>query len=70
MSEQPKPGLLGTEARQVEFPDGSRGIILVKAGLPQVEADLLAAKVWAERPEAVACVDASAAGREPESGAV
>ncbi|MGW1729331.1 hypothetical protein ACWCQK_41840 [Streptomyces sp. NPDC002306] len=51
MAEEQKPSLLGTQARTVAFPDGSRGIILVKAGLSQYEADLLAAKVWAQRPE-------------------
>ncbi|WP_328491912.1 hypothetical protein OHS59_03575 [Streptomyces sp. NBC_00414] len=35
--------------RKVTFPDGSRGIILVKAGTSQEDADLQAARVWAER---------------------
>jgi hypothetical protein len=37
--------------RKVTFPDGSRGIILVKAGTSQEDADLQAARVWAERSE-------------------
>ncbi|MFS8198233.1 hypothetical protein ACLVWQ_06055 [Streptomyces sp. CWNU-52B] len=52
MPEESTPGgPLGTAMRQVTFPDGSRGIILVKAGTSQEEADLLAARVWAERSE-------------------
>jgi hypothetical protein len=51
MSEEPSLGRLGTAMREVTFPDGSRGIILVKAGTPQDEADLLAAEVWADLPE-------------------
>ncbi|WRZ94236.1 hypothetical protein OHB54_37445 [Streptomyces sp. NBC_01007] len=35
----------------MKFPDGSRGIILVKAGIPQDEADAIAARVWTERLE-------------------
>jgi hypothetical protein len=45
------PGPLGTEARKVTFPDGSRGVILVPAGTSREDADLLAAQVWAELPE-------------------
>lgn len=37
--------------RKVAFPDGSRGIIAVKRGLSQDEADLIAAQVWAQLPE-------------------
>ncbi|MET8130386.1 hypothetical protein ABZV24_00045 [Streptomyces sp. NPDC005251] len=51
MPKEPMLGRLGTEARSVKFPDGSRGIILVKAGIPQDEADALAARVWTERAE-------------------
>ncbi|MCW8098292.1 hypothetical protein [Streptomyces tauricus] len=52
MPEEPTPGgPLGTAMRKVTFPDGSRGIILVKAGTSQEEADLRAAQVWAERSE-------------------
>jgi hypothetical protein len=51
MPEEPKPGPLGTAMRKVTFPDGSRGIILVDAGTPQEDADLLAAQVWAQMPE-------------------
>ncbi|MFD0305001.1 hypothetical protein [Streptomyces sp. NPDC059517] len=52
MPEEPTPGgPLGTAMRKVTFPDGSRGIILVKAGTSQEEADLQAAQVWAERSE-------------------
>ncbi|GGN87645.1 hypothetical protein GCM10011579_080660 [Streptomyces albiflavescens] len=51
MPEEPIPGRLGTEARRVKFPDGSHGVILVRAGLPQDEADLIAAQVWAEIQE-------------------
>jgi hypothetical protein len=47
----PVPGLPDTEMRQVTFPDGSSGVIAVKKGLPQDEADLLAARMWAELPE-------------------
>ncbi|MDK1348142.1 hypothetical protein QNO09_33685 [Streptomyces sp. 378] len=39
---------LGTAMREVTFPDQSRGIILVQAGTPQDEADVMAARVWAE----------------------
>lgn len=52
MPEEPMPGPLGTEMRRVAFPDGSTGVIAVKAGLSQDEADLLAARVWAELPDA------------------
>ncbi|MGN9815214.1 hypothetical protein ACTMUQ_07685 [Streptomyces sp. SD11] len=52
MPEEPTPGgPLGTAMRKVTFPDGSRGIILVKAGTSQEDADLRAAQVWAERSE-------------------
>jgi hypothetical protein len=51
MPEEPTPGPLGTEMREVTFPDGSTGIILVKAGTSQDDADLIAAQVWAELPE-------------------
>jgi hypothetical protein len=54
MPQEPTPARLGTEARSVKFPDGSRGIILVKAGTPQDEADLIAAQVWTERLESSA----------------
>jgi hypothetical protein len=37
--------------REATFPDGSRGIVLVKAGTSQADADLIAAQVWAEMPE-------------------
>lgn len=45
--EEPTPGPAGTEMRRVSFPDGSRGVIAVAAGLSQDEADLIAAQVWA-----------------------
>jgi hypothetical protein len=48
--EEPTPGPAGTEMRTVEFPDGTRGVIAVTAGLSQDEADLIAAQVWAEIP--------------------
>lgn len=51
MAEEPVPGPMGTESRRVTFPDGSSGIILLKAGLSQDEADLIAAQVWAELPD-------------------
>jgi hypothetical protein len=51
MPEEPTPGPLGTEMREVTFPDGSSGIILVKAGTSQDDADLIAAQVWAELPQ-------------------
>ena len=51
MTQEPTLGRLGMEARSVKFPDGSRGIILVKAGTPQDEADLIAAQMWAALPE-------------------
>ncbi|MCT9005748.1 hypothetical protein ACWGKW_38900 [Streptomyces sp. NPDC054766] len=51
MLKEPTLSRLGTEARSVKFPDGSRGIILVKAGIPQDEADAIAARVWTERLE-------------------
>ncbi|MFJ3233586.1 hypothetical protein [Streptomyces sp. NPDC086787] len=50
MSDEPM-GPLGTEMREVTFPDQSRGIILVQAGTPQDEADQMAARVWAELPK-------------------
>lgn len=46
MPEQPD-----VEMRGVTFPDGSHGVIAVKRGLSQDEADLIAAQVWAELPE-------------------
>ncbi|MFJ5999018.1 hypothetical protein [Streptomyces sp. NPDC092370] len=50
MSDEPtRP--LGTEMREVTFPDQSRGIILVQAGTPQDEADVMAALVWADLPK-------------------
>ena len=51
MLEESAPGRLGMEARSVKFPDGSRGVILVKAGTPQDEADLIAAQVWTDQME-------------------
>lgn len=51
MTTEPTPGPLDTEMREVAFPDGSRGIIAVAAGLSQDEADLIAAQVWASLPE-------------------
>ncbi|MFE9432370.1 hypothetical protein ACFYNA_15430 [Streptomyces sp. NPDC006640] len=51
MAEEPVPGPMGAESRRVTFPDGSSGIILLKAGLSQDEADLIAAQVWAELPD-------------------
>ncbi|MET7983506.1 MULTISPECIES: hypothetical protein [unclassified Streptomyces] len=51
MPKDPALSRLGTEARSVKFPDGSRGVILVRAGIPQGEAEALAARVWAERSE-------------------
>lgn len=51
MPEEPRPGPSGTESRRVTFPDGTHGVLLVKAGLSQDEADLIAAQVWAEIPE-------------------
>ncbi|WP_369250307.1 hypothetical protein [Streptomyces sp. R41] len=60
MPEESTPGRLGMEARSVKFPDGSSGIILVKAGTPQDEADLIAAQVWTQRLESDAPADAPA----------
>lgn len=51
MPDEPTPGPLNTEMRDVTFPDGTRGVIAVTAGLSQDEADLIAAQVWAELPE-------------------
>lgn len=50
MSDDPR-GPLGVAMREVTFPDQSRGIILVRAGTPQDEAEEMAARVWAEMPE-------------------
>ncbi|MGQ4426994.1 hypothetical protein ACN6LL_001775 [Streptomyces violaceoruber] len=44
-------GPLGTAMREITFPDRSRGIILVRAGTPQAEAEAMAARMWAEMPE-------------------
>jgi len=52
MTNEPTPGPLNTEMRTVTFPDGSRGVIAVAAGSSQDEADLIAAQVWAQLPEA------------------
>ncbi|MGD1221804.1 MULTISPECIES: hypothetical protein [Streptomyces] len=52
MPERAKLDRLGKEARVVKFPDGSKGVILVEAGTPQDEADEIAARLWAESPEA------------------
>lgn len=51
MAEEPTPGPLGTESRRVTFPDGTSGVMLLKAGLTQDEADLIAAQVWAALPD-------------------
>lgn len=51
MPDEPTPGPLNTEMRTVTFPDGTRGVIAVAVGLSQDEADLIAARVWAELPE-------------------
>lgn len=51
MPDEPTPGPLNTEMREVAFPDGTRGVIAVAAGLSQDEADLIAARVWAELPD-------------------
>ncbi|MGA4986631.1 hypothetical protein ACPB9I_31880 [Streptomyces cellulosae] len=50
MSDDPT-GPLGMAMQEVTFPDQSRGIILVRAGTPQDEAEAMAARVWAEMPE-------------------
>ncbi|HZF88445.1 hypothetical protein [Streptomyces sp.] len=50
MADKPM-GPLGTEMREVTFPDQSRGIILVQAGTPQDEADGMAARLWADLPK-------------------
>ena len=47
----PVPEMPDVEMRRVTFPDGSSGIIAVKRGLSQDEADLIAARVWTELPE-------------------
>jgi hypothetical protein len=47
----PVPDLPDVETREVSFPDGSRGVIVVARGLSQDEADLIAAQLWAELPE-------------------
>ncbi|NUP74649.1 MAG: hypothetical protein HOQ07_08390 [Sinomonas sp.] len=47
----PAPDLPDTEMRRVTFPDGTSGVIAVKKGLSQDEADLFAARMWAELPE-------------------
>lgn len=51
MSDDLEPGPFDTEMREVTFPDGSRGVIATRRGLSQDEADLIAARVWAELPE-------------------
>lgn len=51
MTTEPTPGPLNTEMREVTFPDGSRGVIAVTAGLSQDEADLIAARLWAALPD-------------------
>lgn len=51
MPDEPTPGPLNTEMREVTFPDGSRGVVAVAAGLSQDEADLIAARVWAALPD-------------------
>ncbi|GAA4790194.1 hypothetical protein [Streptomyces ziwulingensis] len=50
MPDEPSPSPLGTVMREVTFPDRSRGIILVRAGTPQDEADAMAARVWEGLP--------------------
>ncbi|WP_282797892.1 hypothetical protein [Streptomyces sp. CC224B] len=42
------PARLGVEMRETTFPDGTRGLITVQAGLSQDEVDLAAAEVWAD----------------------
>ncbi|MEV6197089.1 hypothetical protein AB0M19_32360 [Streptomyces sp. NPDC051920] len=62
MPKDPALSRLGTEARSVKFPDGSRGVILVRAGIPQNEAEALAARIWADRADSAGpTVDLSAA---------
>lgn len=51
MAEEPTPGPMETESRRVTFPDGTSGVMLLRAGLSQDEADLIAAQVWAELPD-------------------
>ncbi|MFI8929372.1 hypothetical protein ACIG3E_17055 [Streptomyces sp. NPDC053474] len=46
MADEPVPGRLGVEMREAVFPDGTKGVITVRAGLPQAEVDALAAQVW------------------------
>ncbi|GGV35127.1 hypothetical protein [Streptomyces spectabilis] len=50
MAEEPVPARLGVEMRDATFPDGTKGVITVKAGLPQDEVDAVAARIWAETP--------------------
>ncbi|MCI3934874.1 hypothetical protein [Streptomyces sp. AN091965] len=50
MADEPVPGRLGVEMREAVFPDGTKGVITVRAGLPQAEVDALAARIWTETP--------------------
>ncbi|WP_172381656.1 hypothetical protein [Streptomyces sp. MNP-20] len=50
MADEPVPGRLGVEMREAVFPDGTKGVITVRAGLPQAEVDALAAEVWTATP--------------------
>lgn len=43
-------GPMGTEMRTAMLPDGTSMVISVKAGTPQGEVDLLAARIWQEIP--------------------
>lgn len=50
MPDEPTPGPLGTEMRTATLPDGTSMAISVKAGTPQDEVDVLAARLWQELP--------------------
>lgn len=50
--EQKRPPLLGTEMREATLPDGSRAVIVVKAGTSQAEVDEKAARMRRGTPEA------------------
>ncbi|MEU3743165.1 MULTISPECIES: hypothetical protein [unclassified Streptomyces] len=50
--ERQRTELLGTEMREATLPDGTRAVIVVKAGTPQAEVDEQASRMRRSAPEA------------------
>lgn len=56
---------LGTQMREVTFPDHSRGIILVRAGTSQDAAEEAAALMWSDRRKRVSFAASSVPAVRP-----